>query len=39
MTEKDQTLKVGVGKSLQNGTNGYHFFLKAKHISIRTGNA
>lgn len=39
MTEKDQTLKVGVGKSLQNGTNGYHFFLKAKHVSIRTGNA
>lgn len=39
MTEKDKTLGVSFYGSLNNDNNLYHFFLKAKHIDIKTGSA
>jgi hypothetical protein len=39
MTEKDKTLLLSVSGDGPESKNGYHFFLKAKHINIKTGSS
>ncbi len=39
MAEKDKTVMLSVSKTGQESPNGYHFFLKSKHVNIRTGSA
>jgi hypothetical protein len=38
MAEKDKTVMLSVSKTSQESPNGYHFFLKSKHVNIRTGS-